>query len=210
MPTANTTAAHTRTFTIPDVGQVSATITEPDHQGTVVYELTGPRISGALGIAIGDPLRITEPDAATYTYGLATSRHNPHRLTVNGIALRGEHTISRQRLTESPASVVTNRHGPDGTEAAPAATARRARAVVTACLSDFWTREDLPALWHAAARPAAAIALPYAADQVARTADARSAAEQEYQRARRRLDVLERIADGQPPTEVHADLFDEL
>ncbi|MFI7524556.1 hypothetical protein [Nocardia salmonicida] len=195
----------TRLVDLADIGKLTAEISAPDATGTVVYQLRGPRISGALSVAVGRPLHITEPNAFAYSYGIAAGQWAGQwrdRLTVYGVQLVGSHhTITAETLAQSPDRIAVDRLLEDGEVwpevwPAPVATDRRARAVVAAILADFAARDDLAELWATAARSDARTWMASAAAEVERTDAARTAANAEHRKAAHRLSALDTIASG--------------
>ncbi|MGW6728734.1 hypothetical protein ACWF9G_22780 [Nocardia sp. NPDC055029] len=206
--------ATTRVFDIAEVGEVTATISAPDDAGTVVYRLRGPRITGALSVAVGSPLHITAPETFAYTYGTEGGKwvgDQRERLTVNGVQLVGGWTITAETLAQSPGRVAVYRIGDYGIpESAPTATNRRGRHVVVAMLADFAARDDLAALWAAAARAAARAGMETAAEEVRRADADRTEAAERWHAAAYRLETLSKIAAGEQLRDTPAALLGHL
>ena len=200
----DTLTATTRVFDLPGIGAITATISASDDTGTVVYRLRGPRITGALSIGIGDPLAIKTPDTFAYAFGIRGERwwtSWPERLTVNGVALAGDYTISLADLEESPRRLRIERPDRYLRGDAPRATVARATPVVAAVLRDFSTRADLAALWRTAARLSAKSLLPGCDSRIRDAREKMSEAAIEYHLAIKTAEALETIAGPEELTE---------
>lgn len=201
----DTDTATTRVFDLPGIGETTATISAPDDTGTVVYRLRGPRINGALSIGIGDPLTIKSLDTFAYAYGVRGEHRSPQswpeRLTVNGVELVGDHTISLADLEESPRRLRIERPDRYYRSAAPPATVARATPVLATVLRDFATRADLAALWRIAARLSAKSLLLGCDSRIRDAREMMSEAAIEYHLAVKTAQALETIAGEEDLTE---------
>lgn len=142
--------------------------------GTVVYEVHGARVHGSFTVGPGRYGTTAVPGGLHVAYGRSTALHfGPvqDQPTVNGVSLSGGwNSASAEAVTASspdhlPASVST---GTLTFTSAPAATVRRASAVLRALALHFLARPDLPALRLAAAKAQAASSLAAARADVRR------------------------------------------
>ncbi|GAB3167432.1 hypothetical protein GCM10027258_92770 [Amycolatopsis stemonae] len=170
---------------------VAWAIPHPD-SGTVVYKVTGTRLSGSFTVHSTDAVEHATPTAATIRYGDWSERdyymgmQAPYLPTVNGIEVHGAlGGITPDWLDNLDGRTARPRRTDDGGRTsyeAPDKTADRTAAVLRAILADYFDRDDLAELHRARARreaprsQAAAARVVAGLDEQIKTATAERAA----------------------------------
>ncbi|MDJ0346819.1 hypothetical protein QMK19_38630 [Streptomyces sp. H10-C2] len=127
--------------------------------GSVVYEVHGARVHGRFTVGRNIYRAGPLPDGIWVAYGQATRRHFEHERafepTINGVPVSGHwdrHTTADLTATTPPAMPARVRLSRTTGTDAPAATERRASAVLRALALHYLARPDIEALRLAAAQ----------------------------------------------------------
>ncbi|MEU5900218.1 hypothetical protein [Streptomyces venezuelae] len=172
--------------------------------GAVVYEVSGARVLGRFTVGSDIYRAAPVPQGVWVAYGHATRTHfeneRAHRPTVNGVTVSGgwNHDTSDDITPSAPNTVGARvETSPTTGHSAPAATERRAGAVVRALALHFLAREDLDGLRLAAAQANAPFLLGETRRRLKDLAQQQAQEERNAQRHRLRERQLQGLTTSQ-------------